>query len=159
MLSSDTPKPESVLEQIKAIRTDVWFTDLSNVAALLFEAMPEINWAGFYLNHEGKLWLGPFQGKSACNYIDLGRGVCGKAGLDRTTLVVPDVHAFADHIACDSRSRSEIVVPLVSGSRLFGVLDVDSPNLNRFGSEDQALLEAVASIVSEVLQNSHFGLN
>jgi L-methionine (R)-S-oxide reductase len=157
MLNNTTPTPHSVLEQIKAIRTGVWFTDLANIAALLFETLPNINWAGFYLNYEGKLWLGPFQGKSACTYIDLGRGVCGKSALERTTLVVPDVHAFEGHIACDSRSRSEIVVPLVLGSRLFGVLDVDSPDLNRFGSEDQALLEAVASVVSEILQNSSFG--
>jgi GAF domain-containing protein len=117
----------------------------ANTAALLFGALPEVNWAGFYFLRGGELVVGPFQGKPACVRIALGRGVCGTAALERRTLVVPDVHAFAGHIACDSASRSEIVVPLIRGGELLGVLDIDSPRPNRFDAADAHGLESLAA--------------
>jgi GAF domain-containing protein len=118
----------------------------ANMAALLFGALPRINWLGFYFLEQGELVVGPFQGKPACVRIALGRGVCGTAAVRRETLLVPDVHAFADHIACDPASRSEIVVPLIRDSALIGVLDVDSPEPARFDAEDRAGLERLAAI-------------
>jgi GAF domain-containing protein len=125
----------------------------ANTAALFFEALPELNWLGFYFLRGQELVLGPFQGKVACVRIALGRGVCGTAARERKTVVVPNVHAFPGHIACDAASRSEIVVPLLRGDELFGVLDVDSPLENRFDSEDAAGLEAAARIL---VQGSDF---
>jgi GAF domain-containing protein len=119
----------------------------ANMAAVLFRGLPGLNWAGFYFLAGGELVLGPFQGKVACVRIAMGRGVCGTAAAQRRTLVVPDVDAFAGHIACDSASRSEIVVPLVQAGRLIGVLDVDSPSLARFDGEDAAGLEAGAALL------------
>jgi GAF domain-containing protein len=116
----------------------------ANLAALLFHGLPDLNWAGFYFLREGQLVLGPFQGGVACIRIDLQRGVCGAAARRRRTEVVPDVHAFPGHIACDPRSRSEIVVPLLRDGRLYGVLDLDSPNLARFDAADASGLEALA---------------
>lgn len=124
-------------------------SNLANAAALIWQALPDINWAGFYLLHEGSLWLAPFQGKPACTQIALDRGVCGAAFSQNQTLVVPDVHAFPGHIACDSASRSEIVVPLRFEGRPVGVLDVDSPELARFSDADLVFLEAAAAIVGE----------
>ncbi|MEZ5473780.1 MAG: GAF domain-containing protein [Steroidobacteraceae bacterium] len=117
----------------------------ANTAALLYGALPDINWAGCYLLQGDELVLGPFQGKPACVRIAMGHGVCGTVARDRRTLVVSDVHAFAGHIACDAESRSEIVVPLLSGSRLLGVLDIDSPLPARFDAADAAGLEPVAA--------------
>lgn len=121
--------------------------NLANMSALLFQALPDINWAGFYLNTGEELLLAPFQGKPACIRIKIGRGVCGTAARELKTLVVPDVHAFPGHIACDAASRSEIVVPLVFEGRLLGVLDIDSPVVGRFDGRDQAGLEALASLL------------
>ncbi len=118
----------------------------SNTAALIYDALPDLNWAGFYLYKEGELVLGPFQGKPACVRIAIGKGVCGTAAERRETVIVEDVHAFPGHIACDSASNSEIVVPLLRGAELLGVLDVDSPKLRRFGQADQRGLEALARI-------------
>jgi GAF domain-containing protein len=118
----------------------------ANMAALIFQALPQVNWAGFYFLKDGELVVGPFQGKPACVRIALGRGVCGSAAAERRTLVVPDVHAFPGHIACDEASRSEVVVPLLEGPRLLGVLDLDSPVPARFDAEDAAGLEALAAI-------------
>jgi GAF domain-containing protein len=118
----------------------------ANTAALLFGALPEVNWAGFYFLRGGELVVGPFQGRPACVRIALGRGVCGTAALERRTLVVPDVHAFAGHIACDSASRSEIVVPLIRAGELLGVLDIDSPLPNRFDAADARGLEDIARV-------------
>jgi GAF domain-containing protein len=118
----------------------------ANMAALLYRSLPDVNWLGFYFIEDHDLVVGPFQGKPACVRIPLGRGVCGTAAARRTTLVVPDVHAFADHIACDADSNSEIVVPLIRGRTLFGVLDVDSPRIARFDAEDRAGLEQLAAI-------------
>ena len=118
----------------------------ANTAALLWDALPGLNWAGFYLYKSGELVLGPFQGKPACVRIAIGKGVCGTAAERRATVVVEDVHAFPGHIACDSASNSEIVVPLLEGSRLLGVLDLDSPKLARFDDADRAGLELIAAI-------------
>ena len=124
-------------------------TTLSNAAALLAGALENVNWTGFYLLEEdGALWLGPFHGKPACVRIASGRGVCGTAFEKNETLVVPDVHAFPGHIACDSASRSEIVIPLRRADGApFGVMDIDSPEPDRFSSGDAALLEEFARIV------------
>ena len=121
--------------------------NLSNAAALLFETLEQINWAGFYLLEGEALVLGPFQGRPACIEIPLGKGVCGTAAAKDATQRVPDVHQFPGHIACDSASRSEIVVPLRSGGRVVGVLDIDSPVPERFSAEDQAGLEEFARIL------------
>ncbi|HEX5101236.1 MAG TPA: GAF domain-containing protein [Polyangiaceae bacterium] len=121
----------------------------ANMAALYFDALPELNWFGFYFLRGAELVLGPFQGKVACVRIALGRGVCGTAARERKTIVVPDVHAFPGHIACDAASRSELVVPLLRGDRLFGVLDLDSPRENRFDADDAAALEAAAALLLE----------
>ena len=116
--------------------------NLANASALLAQTLGDINWCGFYLLRGEALVLGPFQGKPACVRIPLGKGVCGKAALARQTLLVPDVQAFPDHIACDAASRSEIVVPILEGKTLRGVLDIDSPELARFDEEDQQGLES-----------------
>ena len=118
----------------------------ANTAALLYEALPAINWTGFYFAQGRELIVGLFQGKPACVRIAFGRGVCGRAAADRLTVVVPDVNAFPGHIACDAASRSEIVVPLVRESRLIGVLDVDSPEIGRFDHADRLGLERIAEI-------------
>jgi L-methionine (R)-S-oxide reductase len=119
----------------------------ANLSALLFEALPALNWCGFYFFRGGELVLGPFQGKVACVRIALGRGVCGTAAQERRTVVVPDVHAFPGHIACDGASRSEIVVPLVHAGTLLGVLDLDSPRESRFDADDAAGLEAAVELL------------
>lgn len=136
-------------EQLVALLSDEsdGLANASNLTALFFHALPDLNWFGFYLLRGAELVLGPFQGKIACVRIPLGRGVCGTAARDRATIVVPDVHAFPDHIACDAASRSEIVVPLLRGDRVLGVLDVDSPNEGRFDAEDAEGLEAAAKIL------------
>jgi GAF domain-containing protein len=110
--------------------------NMANVAALLFEALPDLNWAGFYRNVGGELVLGPFQGKAACIRIPFGKGVCGTAAATREAQCVADVHAFPGHIACDAASRSELVIPLIADGELVGVLDLDSPLPGRFDQED-----------------------
>ncbi len=122
--------------------------NLSNSAALLFNGLEDINWAGFYLFKENQLILGPFQGKPACIRIAPGRGVCGTAAQSRETVVVPDVHEFPGHIACDEASASEIVVPIVKAGRLIGVLDVDSPVKARFDEEDKRGLQSFVGILN-----------
>jgi len=117
----------------------------ANTCALIFEALPEVNWAGFYFLKAGELVVGPFQGRPACVRIALGRGVCGTAAAERRTILVPDVHQFPGHIACDSASRSEIVVPLILRGELFGVLDLDSPRPGRFDAADARGLESLAA--------------
>jgi len=121
----------------------------ANMAALLYQALPGLNWAGFYFLRDGGLVLGPFQGKVACIRIALGRGVCGTAAQRRETIVVPDVEAFPGHIACDHASRSEIVVPLLRDGKIFGVLDLDSPLPARFDAEDAAGLQAAVDLLLE----------
>lgn len=124
-----------------------WVCNLAQTSALLMQAMPDLNWAGFYLFKGGELVLGPFQGKVACVRIALGRGVCGTAASQRATVVVPNVHEFPGHIACDSASNSEVVIPLLHQGRLLGVLDLDSPKLNRFDAADAAGLERAVQIL------------
>lgn len=120
----------------------------ANLSALLYDALPDVNWVGVYLLRGAELVLGPFQGKPACTRIAVGAGVCGSAVAQRRTLVVPDVHAFPGHIACDSATRSEIVVPLRAGDRIIGVLDVDSPLEHRFHDQERRLLEALAQALT-----------
>jgi len=119
----------------------------ANTAALLFTTLPDLNWAGFYfLKSPDELVLGPFQGKPACVRIAVGRGVCGAAVEQRRTMLVEDVHTFADHIACDAASRSELVVPLIRDGRVLGVIDLDSPHVARFDRDDQRGIESIAQI-------------
>ena len=125
---------------------------LSNASALIFQAMEDLNWAGFYLMRGDRLTLGPFQGKVACIHIPLGKGVCGTAAKADATQRVPDVHAFPGHIACDGASRSEIVVPLRQNGAVIGVLDIDSPLPDRFSAEDQAGLEAFARTLEALVK-------
>ena len=122
-------------------------SNLANAAALLWHGLPDLNWAGFYLLEGKKLVLGPFQGKTACIEIPLGRGVCGTAAAEDRTLVVADVHCFRGHIACDSASNSEIVVPLHRNGEVVGVMDLDSPSFDRFTQDDRQGLEAFAAIL------------
>ena len=124
---------------------------LSNCAALLWEALEDINWAGFYLLRGDVLYLGPFQGKVACIEIPMGKGVCGTAAARRQTLVVEDVHQFPGHIACDGASNSEIVVPICKNGQVVGVLDIDSPVFGRFTDADRAGLEDFVRILEELV--------
>ncbi|WDZ80137.1 GAF domain-containing protein (plasmid) [Ensifer adhaerens] len=124
-----------------------FIANAANLAALVFDLVPDLNWAGFYfLRSDDELVLGPFQGKVACVRIKVGKGVCGSAVALSQTMLVPDVHAFPGHIACDAASRSELVVPLVKDGRVLGVLDLDSPTPERFDTQDQAGFEALAAI-------------
>jgi L-methionine (R)-S-oxide reductase len=125
--------------------------NLGNAAALLFWSLPAVNWAGFYLLKDRELVLGPFQGKIACIRIKLGQGVCGRAAEQRQTLVVPNVHKFPGHIACDSASNSEIVVPLIKNEALIGVLDIDSPEFARFDDNDKTGLQEFVQILTAAL--------
>ncbi|QTJ38476.1 GAF domain-containing protein [Dolosigranulum pigrum] len=144
-----------LVKQLRALIQDESniIANLSNVSALLNAHFDQINWVGFYLwdDQNQELVLGPFQGKVACNRIPMGRGVCGSALQQQQTLIVPDVHAFAGHIACDSASRSEIVVPIIIDGHPFGVLDIDAPVTDRFTTEDQALLEACIDELKKVI--------
>lgn len=118
-----------------------WIANLANASALLYASLPDLNWAGFYLLKQDELVVGPFQGKPACVRIAIGKGVCGTSAARRETVIVPNVHEFPGHIACDSASNSEIVVPMISEGKLLGVLDLDSPKLERFDAEDRDGLE------------------
>ena len=122
---------------------DPW-ANAANLAALVYERLPDLNWAGFYFLRGGGLVVGPFQGRVACVRIPLGTGVCGTAAAERRTVIVQDVHQFPGHIACDAASNSEIVIPLLAGSHLIGVFDLDSPTVGRFGPADAELLEPIA---------------
>ena len=124
---------------------------LANASALLYDSLADLNWAGFYLAAENVLWLGPFQGKPACVKIPFGRGVCGTAAATGETQLVPDVHAFKGHIACDCASNAEIVVPIFVNGTLYGVLDIDSPTLGRFTQEDRAGLERFVRALERIL--------
>ena len=149
-------KPEQyaqLLDQARALLHDERdrIANAANLSALVYHALPELNWAGFYFFDGTELVVGPFQGLPACVRIPLDRGVCGAAARTRTTQRVEDVHAFPGHIACDSASRSELVVPLVKDGALLGVFDLDSPVPARFDVEDQRGLEAIASAFVESL--------
>lgn len=126
--------------------------NMANISAMLYEALPNVNWVGFYILRDGELVLGPFQGRVACTRIPLGKGVCGTAAHTRITQRVDDVHAFPGHIACDVASVSEIVVPIVAGDALIGVLDLDSPVPARFSATEQALVEKIVAIFAASLR-------
>ena len=151
--AADLPKPDlyrdlaTQLEALLAGERD-FVANAANTSALLYHALPDLNWAGFYLMRGGELVLGPFQGKPACVRIPVGRGVCGAAVAERRSINVPDVHAFPGHIACDSASRAELVVPLVRDGAILGVLDLDSPRPNRFDDEDRVGCETLAAILT-----------
>ncbi len=140
----------SALEGLVAGETDA-IANMANAAALIWETLPDVNWVGFYRNLGGELVLGPFQGRPACIRIKFGDGVCGVAAESRLVQRVEDVHAFPGHIACDSASNSEIVVPLIRNGELLGVLDIDSPNRARFTEEDEAGCVRMGEILSRVL--------
>lgn len=125
--------------------------NLANASALLYDRLDRLNWAGFYLMEEGKLVLGPFQGKPACIEIAIGKGVCGTAVAQNKTQLVPNVHDFPGHIACDGASNSEIVVPIRKNGKVVGVLDIDSPEFDRFSEADREGLEAFVSILEELV--------
>jgi L-methionine (R)-S-oxide reductase len=151
-IDSAAPKQELYAQLVQELdgliagETD-FIANLANASALIYHSLPDLNWAGFYLLKAGELVVGPFQGKPACVRIAMGKGVCGTAALKRTTVIVRDVHEFPGHIACDSASNSEIVVPLLRGEELVGVLDLDSPKLSRFDEQDRVGLEQLARIL------------
>jgi L-methionine (R)-S-oxide reductase len=136
----------SQIDGLLAGETD-WTANLGNAAAAIYHALPSLNWVGFYLTHGSALVLGPFQGKPACVRIPIGKGVCGTAAMQRRSIRVLNVHDFPGHIACDTASQSELVVPLIRGETLIGVLDLDSPLLARFDAQDQAGCEALVAVI------------
>ena len=129
-----------------------WVPMMANVSAMIYDALPDLNWAGFYIVKDGVLLLGPFQGKVACVRIEKGKGVCGTAWEQDAVQLVPDVHAFPGHIACDSASNSEIVVPLHCGSEVAAVLDIDSPMFDRFSEDDRDGLMKLVQTLEKVLR-------
>ncbi len=139
--------------ELSGLLTDDWLSNLSNFSAAVYNRLPDLNWCGFYLVRAATgpehLKLGPFQGRPACLDIPFTRGVCGKAALDKRSIIVDDVHAFPGHIVCDERSRSEIVIPILNGNRVIGVLDLDSPSLARFDSNDENGLSSLVSLLME----------
>jgi L-methionine (R)-S-oxide reductase len=137
--------------EIKAYLTGRWLTDLANFSAFVFHQMPHLNWAGFYLDQGQRLELGPFVGKPACTEIACGRGVCGTAFRERRALLVPDVHEFPGHIACDSASRAEMVLPFFLGGHCVGVFDLDSPLPDRFTEVDRALVQEWLATLAQQL--------
>lgn len=145
---------ELMNEQLKSLAEDepYFIPVLSNASALIFENLEGLNWAGFYLMNKGSLLLGPFQGKTACIRIPLGKGVCGTAAEKDETVVVKDVHEFPGHIACDSASNSEIVVPIHSEGKVVGVLDLDSTKFDRFSDADKQGLEAFVKTLESVIE-------
>jgi L-methionine (R)-S-oxide reductase len=147
---------ELLIKQLRSLfegELDV-LANAANMAALVYHGLSEINWAGFYVFSGEQLVLGPFQGKPACTRLRLGKGVCGTAAAERRTVVVPNVHEFPGHIACDSASESEIVIPIVVGERLLGVFDVDSPIFDRFDAKDRAGLESLVEVFTEMLRKA-----
>jgi L-methionine (R)-S-oxide reductase len=149
--TSDYARLAQKLAGLLAGESDL-IANAANTAALIYDALPDLNWTGFYFLKDGVLVVGPFQGKPACVRIALGAGVCGTSAAQRRTLVVPDVQEFPGHIACDAASRSEIVIPLIRGHELLGVLDIDSPKLARFDDADQSGLEKLADIFVATLR-------
>ena len=148
------PKPELYRELVDAARAIVEgepdaVANMANLSALIWQFLPQLNWAGFYRMVDGELVLGPFQGKAACIRIPLGQGVCGAAAASGETQLVPDVHAFPGHIACDAASASELVVPVKHDGKVIAVIDLDSPVLNRFDADDAAGIEALAAAIAQ----------
>lgn len=144
---------ELLLKQIKHLLSDKYnmVTNLSNASALLNQFFDNINWVGFYLYNGEKLYLGPFQGLPACTHISMGTGVCGTSASKLETLIIDNVHEFKGHIACDSASNSEIVVPMIKSGALIGVLDIDSPIFSRFDKVDKYYLEKIVNIITETM--------
>ena len=144
---------KELIAQVKALTDGVphKIANFANASAAIWQAMERINWAGFYFMEQGKLVLGPFQGKPACIEIPVGKGVCGTAVAERKTQLVADVHQFPGHIACDSASNSEIVVPIFKDGQVWGVLDIDSPYYARFTAEDQAGMEELVRVLEATL--------
>ena len=140
-------------QQLRALTQGVphFVANLANASALLWHSMADLNWAGFYLMEGGQLVLGPFQGKTACIEIPVGKGVCGTAVAQKATQLVPDVHQFPGHIACDCASNSEIVVPIFKNGEVVAVLDIDSPSLGRFDETDRAGLEQFVKVLEETV--------
>lgn len=150
------PKPELYRELVGAARAIVdgepdAVANMANLSALIWQFLPQLNWAGFYRMVDGELVLGPFQGKAACIRIPLGQGVCGTAAANGETQLVPDVHAFPGHIACDAASASELVVPVMRDGQVIAVIDLDSPVLNRFDADDAAGIEALAHAIAAAI--------
>lgn len=150
------PKPELYRELAEAAQALVHgepdpVANMANLSALIWQFLPQLNWAGFYRMVDGGLVLGPFQGKAACIRIPLGQGVCGTAAASGETQLVPDVHAFPGHIACDAASASELVVPVKRDGKVIAVIDLDSPELNRFDAEDAAGIEALAQVIAAAI--------
>ena len=150
------PKPDLYRELAEAARALTageadTIANMANLSALIWQFLPQLNWAGFYRMADGELVLGPFIGKPACIRIPLGKGVCGSAAASATTQLVPDVHAFPGHIACDAASRSELVVPVIRDGRVIAVIDLDSPQPARFDSADAAGIEALAAVIAAVI--------
>lgn len=143
-----------LLQQAEALIDGVEYpiANYANLSALLYQTLPEINWAGFYLIENGKLVLGPFQGKPACIEIEIGKGVCGTAVAENATKLVKNVHEFPGHIACDGASMSEIVIPIHSKGEIIGVLDIDSPVKGRFTEDDRFGLEEVVRLIEKNLE-------
>ena len=139
---------QQICEQLQSLLGEEqdFIANAANTAALLFHSLPDVNWVGFYTTEGKELVLGPFQGKPACARIPFGRGVCGSAAAKRKTIVVPNVNHFAGHIACDTASQSEIAVPLLNWGKLVGVLDIDSPNLDRFDDDDREGIESIVAV-------------
>ena len=142
---------ELLIQKVKSVvdKDIPLISNLSNVTAILNE-MKDINWCGFYIVNNDTLYLGPFQGEVACTVIQKGRGVCGTSLLRKETIIVPDVNKFDGHIACSSKSKSEIVTPIIKDNEVVAVIDIDSPTLNRFNIDDQNTLEEIAKILSEI---------
>ena len=147
---------ENLVLQTEGIAADQKYsiTLLSNTSALIMDNLADLNWVGYYLYLDGKLILGPFQGKVACEVIEMGKGVCVTAAIENRTVLVKNVHEFPGHIACDSASNSEIVIPLYVKGKLYGVLDIDSPLLERFDETDQKYLEIIAHIIERSLEKT-----
>lgn len=139
--------------EVQGLLEKQWFVNLANVAALLKQHLPDINWVGFYLAHNDELLLSSFQGLPACTKIKFGKGVCGTSAQTKTVQLIPDVDQFPGHIACDAASRSELVIPMIHNQKVLGVLDIDSPSLNRFDEVDAQELE---KIVTTLVSGTHW---
>ena len=148
----------TIRKQIELITesTNNLISDLSNASAILFNALKDVSWVGFYIYSNNKLLLGPFMGKPACTEIEIGKGVCGTAFIRKETVIVKNVHVFEGHIACDSASNSEIVIPIFINDKVIGVLDLDSESLNRFNEEDKKGLEEIAKVISSSFSKEQF---
>ena len=142
-----------ILENLKGYLSKgvPFITNLANMAAIIRYFFDEVNWVGFYLAEQDRLFLGPFQGLPACTEIPLGKGVCGIAAKNRKTMIINDVTQFPDYISCDACSKSEIVVPIIKNNALFGVLDIDSPNVSRFGETERFVLESAVALLVDIL--------